>query len=75
MASPNIKDIVAKSACFDIDPAVRPQVELYLLALLAGLPTNRTGVEDIVAASKCFNVPPEVREQVRLYLLYQDGLP
>jgi hypothetical protein len=63
--------LVAAAKCFDLDKSVRSQVELFILATIAGMPTDRAGVEAIVKASKCFNIDKSLHDQVELYLLCQ----
>jgi hypothetical protein len=62
---------VAAAKCWDLDPSLRDQVELYLLAVIAGLPTDKAGVAAAVQASKCWNIDKSLVEPVKLFLTCQ----
>lgn len=63
--------LVAAAKCFDIDKSVRDQVELYELAVIAGLGTDKAAVEAMVRESRCFNIDKSLREPLKIYLLCQ----
>lgn len=61
-------DIVSASKCFDCIPQeMREPVEIYLLALIAGVELNSA---TLVEAAKCFQcIPKDMRDVVKLYLM------
>jgi hypothetical protein len=63
--------MVAAAKCFECIPiALQKPVELYLLAVAAGVDTSPTGVKALVANAKCFDcIPKAMREPVEAYLL------
>lgn len=63
--------IVTQAKCFSCVPrSMQRAVELYLLAKIGGLATDKASVAAIVSAAKCFEcVPDEMREAVEIYLL------
>lgn len=63
--------LVAAAACFDCIPkSMEMPVSLYLLAVKAGLATDKIGVAAIVAGAKCFScIPKSEYSDVELYLL------
>lgn len=66
-------DLMAASKCFQecLTPEQVEVVSTYLLAVIAGLPTDRAGVQTLVTSAKCFKtcMTPEQRELARTYLL------
>jgi len=65
--------IVAQAKCFNcVPPQMRKPVELYLLATIGGLATDKAGVAAIVKAAACFQcITPEEKFMVEAYLLAQ----
>lgn len=65
--------IVAQAKCFTCVPhEMRKPVELYLLAKIGGLGTDKASVAAIVQSAACFQcIPDEMRSAVEAYLLAQ----
>lgn len=64
-------DLTTAAKCFTCVPrSMQKPVELYLLAVAAGLGTDYAAVQAMVTAAKCMTcVPRSMWEQVELYLL------
>lgn len=65
-----------QAKCFTCIPKnAQKAVELYLLAKIAGLATDQTGVDTIVANAKCFVkcIPGDSKDAVEIFLLAQIG--
>lgn len=65
--------IVSQAKCFECVPrSMQKPVELYLLAKIANMATDKASVAAIVAAASCFDcVPHSMRDAVEEYLLAQ----
>lgn len=71
LASCDPNSITKAATCFQCIPdGERKAVELYILAVAAGLATDKNGVEAISKAAKNFQAIPEgLRDVVQIYLL------
>ncbi len=74
MATPTDPSVLANDArCFDclIPPGYQFAVQTYLLAVLAGVPTDEDGVQNLVNQARCFQcvIPPGAELAVQNYLL------
>lgn len=64
--------LVEAAKCMECIPkAMQLPVELYLLASIAGLPTDKAGVDAIVEAARCFACARGMLPEVQAYLLCQ----
>ncbi len=67
--------LAAAANCFNCIIPVGEQlaVQTYILAVIAGLPTDQAGVQALVNAARCFSctIPPGDQLAVQNYILAQ----
>ncbi len=75
IASSDPKVLAQAAKCFACyTPAQQLAIQSYLLAVIAGLPTNAAGVDAIALAAKCFMpscIPSGYELSIQNYLLSQ----
>lgn len=75
IASTDPKVLVQNAKCFlsCLTPKEQLGVQTYLLAVVAGVPTDAAGVKNLVQQAKCFLscVPPSEQLPLQNYLLAQ----
>lgn len=65
-------ELLSASRCISCIPkAYQQQVLIYLLAVMAGLGTDKAAVTAMVKASACFDIDKSIREPLIAYLLCQ----